>query len=72
MRIADYFYQIPRHERSKLKAKMAEYVGVHVSSIQHWINETRKPTPLHALKLEKFTNGVVSRYDERPDIYLHE
>lgn len=47
----------------------AEKIGISQSTISAWLNRKRLPTYKHALIIEAFTEGRVSRSQVRPDIY---
>jgi len=72
MKLKLYFEQFPLGIRRQKKKKIAQMVGVTEYALQHWINGRRKPTPIHAVGLEKVLEGAITRYDLRPDIYPEE
>jgi DNA-binding transcriptional regulator YdaS (Cro superfamily) len=69
MKFTDYVESIPRERRRTLYDSICSGLKVAHSTVRAWKNGARKMKPSHLLWMENFTHGVVSRYDERPDIY---
>ena len=66
MTLSDYFKSDPRGA----KAEMAEYLKITPTWISLLISKKRKASPVLALAIEKATNGLVTRQELRPDIFL--
>lgn len=45
---------------------LAKSIGAHVPDVSRWAEGKRPCPPWRCLKIEKYTNGVVSRKDLRP------
>lgn len=69
MKLKDHLNKLDKEPRIHERIRLAQGLNVSVSSINHWANGRRKPNPDHTLGLERLTDGSVSRYDERPDVY---
>ena len=48
---------------------LSEKIGIAQPTISNWLNRRRLPTYKHALMIEAFTDGRVTRQQVRPDIY---
>jgi DNA-binding transcriptional regulator YdaS (Cro superfamily) len=62
MKLAKYLQTVDRQA-------FAASIGTTASYLPHLSGEFRKPSVKLALKIEKVTKGVVSRYDLRPDLF---
>jgi len=49
--------------------KVADLVGVPPACVSQWCNGIRKVPPRHCRVIECATNGRITRYDLRPDIF---
>lgn len=64
-RLRDYLKQMPLHERHEFAKK----IGTTLSTINRYESGGLKMSPARCVKIEKLTNGAVSRRDLRPDDY---
>lgn len=69
MNITTYLDSFAKRERIKVRKRISKLLEVSESAVKHWYHGVRSPAPVHALKIEKITNGLVTRYELRPDIY---
>lgn len=46
---------------------MARSIGVTAAAVNQWIKGIRPVPPKHCIRIERATNGVVTRRDLRPD-----
>jgi DNA-binding transcriptional regulator YdaS (Cro superfamily) len=51
------------------QTQFADKVGVNQGLVSMWLNQKVQMAPKWALKVERVTEGELSRYDLRPDIY---
>jgi DNA-binding transcriptional regulator YdaS (Cro superfamily) len=51
------------------QSALAKAVGVKQQNVWSWVNRTGKCPPEHVLAVEAATEGAVTRYQLRPDIY---
>lgn len=49
--------------------KLAQSLGVTQGLVSAWVTGRKKIAPHWCLPIEQSTNGVVTRYDLRPDIF---
>ena len=49
--------------------EMAAYLGVTTTWLSLLINKHRRPSPELSIKIEKATQGLVTRLELRPDIF---
>jgi DNA-binding transcriptional regulator YdaS (Cro superfamily) len=66
MTLAEYFSTEPRGA----KVEMAEYLGITDTYISLLIHNKRRPSPHMAIRIEAATQGLVTRQDLRPDLYI--
>lgn len=65
MKLDEYLKALDRGTAKKL----AEAVGVPPSNVSMWKTGKQKPSPEKCKLIEKFTLGVVSRKELRPEIF---
>lgn len=51
------------------QSALARACGVKQGHVWHWLNKSRKVPADYVLTIEAATNGAVSRYELRPDIF---
>ena len=51
------------------KAELARRAGVTPQAVSQWFEEVRPVPAARCLPIEQATNGAVTRYDLRPDIF---
>lgn len=66
MTLAEYFSTEPRGA----KVEMAMYLGITDTYMSLLIHNKRRPSPQMALAIEAATQGLVTRKDLRPDLYI--
>jgi DNA-binding transcriptional regulator YdaS (Cro superfamily) len=66
MTLIEYFSTEPRGA----KAEMAEYLDITPTYISLLIHGKRRASPHMAISIEKATQGLVTRRDLRPDLYI--
>lgn len=49
--------------------RLALAMGINHSAISNWLTRKKLPSPAHALVIEAFTNGQITRQMIRPDVY---
>ncbi|MEW5248642.1 helix-turn-helix domain-containing protein [Microbulbifer discodermiae] len=49
--------------------KVADMLKIPPACVSQWCNGVRGVPPRHCRRIEQATNGVVTRYDLRPDIF---
>lgn len=54
------------------QAKLARILNVKQPYIWNWLHRDKNIPAEYILKIEKATNGLVTRYELRPDIYPRE
>ena len=69
MTLKDFIDAHQRTKRKYLKQSIAKYIGVTEGAVNHWANQTRNPSPRHAIKIQTYTKGLVSLKDSRPDVF---
>lgn len=69
MNLKRFFNNLDPKIRVETKRQLAQYLEIHPNSVQHWINGTRIPSPLHALGIERFFKKSITKNELRPDIY---
>ncbi len=71
MDLQEYINLFPRSQRVAVRTKIANHHGVSESTIRSWANGSRRhPCVKEAMEMtERLTDGKVSRYDLRPDIF---
>lgn len=71
MDLSSYIRSYPRHQRSHIRTMLARGHGVSEVTVRAWANGTRRhPCTLAAVKItEQYTQGRVTRFDVRPDIF---
>lgn len=67
MKLNEWINSHPPYRRVELIAKIALYADVTAGAVRHWVNGTRKCPPHKAPIVEEATNGIVTRYELRPD-----
>ncbi|MFS1524476.1 helix-turn-helix domain-containing protein [Microbulbifer sp. 2304DJ12-6] len=53
----------------RTQAKLAQSLGVTQGLVSAWVTGRKKIAPHWCLPIEQSTNGVITRYDLRPDIF---
>lgn len=66
MTLAEYFKSDPRGA----KAEMAEHLRITPTWLSLLISGRRRASPVLALAIEAATQGMVTRQELRPDIFL--
>ena len=66
MTLEEYFKDEPRGA----KAEMAEHLGISPTWLGQILSGVRKASPKLAIAIEKATQGLVTRKEMRPDLYL--
>lgn len=56
-------------EEVKGQAALAKALGVTPQQVNQWVLGIRPVPPARCLAIEDATNGVVTRYELRPDIF---
>lgn len=51
------------------QAALASAIGIHPSFVSQWVNDHRPIPAKWCIPIEHATNGAVTRYDLRPDIF---
>lgn len=71
MDLREYINLFPRSQRVAVRTEIAKFHGVTEVTVRSWANGSRRhPFIKEAIEItEKLTNGKVSRYDLRPDIF---
>ena len=72
MTLYDYIQSFPKGQRMVARQKLAHFLGITDMAIRHWENGRKKISAEHVLKIEKFTEKKVKRYELRPDLYPEE
>jgi len=65
MNLKQYFKDEPYGS----KKEMADYLGITQTWLGLLIRKVRKPSPELAKKIEKATQGLVTKKDLRPDLF---
>ena len=66
MTLEEYFMTEPRGS----KAEMAQYLGISPTWLGQLLSGVRLASPKLAVAIEKATQGLVTRADLRPDLFL--
>ena len=66
MTLTEYFSTEPRGS----KTEMAEYLRISPTWLSLIMNGSRKASPELSLRIERATEGLVTRKELRPDIFL--
>lgn len=71
MDLQEYINLFPRGQRVAVRTEIANSHGVSEVTIRSWANGSRRhPFVKEAIEMtERLTEGKVSRYDLRPDIF---
>ncbi len=71
MDLQKYINLFPRSQRVAVRTEIADSHGVTESAVRSWANGCRRhPYFKESIEItERLTNGKVSRYDLRPDIF---
>lgn len=71
MDLREYMNTYPRNQRKAARLRMAKAHAVAEVTVRSWANGSRKhPFTRRALEItERLTEGKVTRYDLRPDIF---
>lgn len=71
MDLQAYIKSFPRDQRTTVRKKIADAHGVSEVTVRAWANTTRRhPYTLAAIEItEEITQGIVTRYDLRPEIF---
>ena len=66
MNLQEYFSEEPLGA----KVEMARHLGISAEWMSKLISRKAKPSPLLSRKIEEATQGLVTRKDLRPDLFL--
>jgi DNA-binding transcriptional regulator YdaS (Cro superfamily) len=66
MTLEEYFMTEPRGS----KAEMAQYLGISPTWLGQLLSGVRLASPKLAVSIEKATQGLVTRAELRPDLFL--
>lgn len=55
--------------RMGTQRKLAELLDIPPACVSQWVNGYRRVPAQHCVPIEKATDGAVTRYDLRPDIF---
>lgn len=66
MTLEEYFSTEPRGA----KIEMAQYLGITATYMSLLIHAQRRPSPQMAVKIEQATQGLVTKAELRPDIFV--
>jgi DNA-binding transcriptional regulator YdaS (Cro superfamily) len=66
MTLEEYFMTEPRGS----KAEMAQYLGISPTWLGQLLSGVRLASPKLAVAIEKATQGLVTRAELRPDLFL--
>lgn len=66
MTLLEYFSTEPRGA----KHEMAQYLGITDTYMSLLIHEKRRPSPQMAVAIDRATQGLVTMYELRPDIFV--
>jgi len=72
MTLHDWVASFPRDERPAARAALGRHLGCSEIYIRSMANGNRQIPAELVLSIERYTKGVVSRHDMRPDIYPNE
>jgi DNA-binding transcriptional regulator YdaS (Cro superfamily) len=74
MDLREFIQSHPRHQRAQVRRRIAVAHGIAEVTVRSWANGQRNhPCSLAAVRItEKVTNGLVTRYDLRPDVFQKE
>jgi len=64
-----YFNRLDDYSRANFKKRMALTLKLPSSVIDGWISGKKKVSPAYFEQVEKFTEGLVTRLDLRPDLF---
>lgn len=65
MHLKTIFERLKAHPDIKTKRKVAEICGISPPALNYW---KRVPSE-HCIELERASEGAVTRYDMRPDVF---
>lgn len=71
MELSEFIRSYPRQLRSRVRQRLAAAHGISEVTVRSWANgQRRHPCRLAAIEItERFTEGRVTRYDLRPDVF---
>lgn len=74
MELREFIDSHPRRQRTQVRRRIAVAHGIAEVTVRSWANGQRKhPCRLASVKItEKVTDGLVTRYDLRPDVFQKE
>jgi DNA-binding transcriptional regulator YdaS (Cro superfamily) len=72
MNLKEYIQSYQRTERAKIKKNIEDVLKVSSSTVRLWMCGKRRMASEKALRLEEWSDGLLTRYDLRPDIYPRE
>jgi len=74
MDLGEYIKSYPRNLRTHVRGRIAIAHGVSEAAVRSWANGQRNhPCRLAAIEItERITNGKVTRFDLRPDVFRQE
>ncbi|MEQ8511209.1 MAG: YdaS family helix-turn-helix protein [Algiphilus sp.] len=67
--LKDYLESFPIEGRAREKVRIADTCGVTPGAVTHWANGTRAVPAKRCRDLEQATDGRVTRYEQRPDVF---
>lgn len=72
MTLSEYIKSYPRHQRSFIREQIAKELNVSEVYIRSMCNKNKVIPAKYALRIEKITNGAVSRHIIAPHYYPSE
>lgn len=69
MKLETYIRSLTPDKRRAIKKRIEDHTDVTRGAVNHWCNGTKRPSPLHAIAIEKATDGFVNKHELRPDIF---
>lgn len=69
MKLIDYINSFPLGLRKEAIEGIAKSQKVSSVTVRAWASGSRRATPQHALGVEEYLKGKVTRSDLRPDVY---
>lgn len=69
MQLKRYINSFPRSQRMAVRQHLADQVGVGTACIGHWLAGIRQIPAERAVQLEQATDGAITRYELRPDLF---
>ena len=69
MNLRDYVYSFPRIQRATVRHKIASALGISEVYVRSMCNGQKKIPCKYAVKIERATDGLVSRYVVAPELF---